>query len=136
MAARQKTCWLWLVWATRLGSCNAACLHSPERLSSRLSSSAVPPEPRRPAGARAQALVAETMAACADPLVKKQLAYLLGRQGVVRPRRGAGAVRAAARNACSFLLHVRALLRLLGGGGGGGGEEEQDKIFVMKGDAG
>jgi len=31
---------------------------------------------------------------------------------------------------------VRALLRLLGGGGGGGGEEEQDKIFVMKGDAG
>lgn len=33
----------------------------------------------------AQELAAETMAACTDPLVKKQLGYLLGRQGVVRP---------------------------------------------------
>lgn len=30
-----------------------------------------------------QEVAAETMAACEDPLVKKQLAYLLGRQGVV-----------------------------------------------------
>ena len=30
-----------------------------------------------------QEVAAETMAACKDPLVKKQLAYLLGRQGVV-----------------------------------------------------
>ena len=33
----------------------------------------------------AQEVAAETMAACKDPLVKKQLAYLLGRQGVVCP---------------------------------------------------
>ena len=32
-----------------------------------------------------QEVAAETMAACKDPLVKKQLAYLLGRQGVVGP---------------------------------------------------
>ena len=33
----------------------------------------------------AQELAAKTMAACTDPLVKKQLGYLLGRQGVVCP---------------------------------------------------
>ena len=44
-------------------------------------------QPMRVRPLPAQELAAQTMAACTDPLVKKQLGYLLGRQGVVRPCR-------------------------------------------------
>lgn len=60
----------------------------PPVLLAKVRSSPDQPPPNQPMLVRplsAQELAAKTMAACTDPLVKKQLGYLLGRQGVVRP---------------------------------------------------
>ena len=58
-------------------SCFAIVRSSPDQLP--------PHQPMLVRPLSAQELAAKTMAACTDPLVKKQLGYLLGRQGVVRP---------------------------------------------------